>query len=91
LEEPPPFWNEIGIEDHLHQVILDNDTTAQLNEDWLTPPELEERSRHKAREARLRSLVEPFVSPSIPGITSTTSLVQVFAKARRQPVEPVQK
>ena len=70
-EEPPTFWNEIGIEEHLHRVTLDDDTSAQLNEEWLTPPELEERSRHKARAARLRSSVEPFVAPAgtaVPGI-----------------------
>ena len=37
-EEPPTFWNESGIEEHLHKVILDVDTLAQLGEEWLTPP-----------------------------------------------------
>ena len=68
LEKPPKFWNEIGIKEHLHEGIVDDDTSAQLGEEWLTPRELEERSQHKERAACLRSSVEPFVTSPIPGI-----------------------
>ena len=47
---------------------MDDDTSAQLGEEWLTPPELAERSQHKECAACLRLSVEPFVTSPIPGI-----------------------
>ena len=59
-EDPPSFWNEISLDSHIydsyvHRIPLDTDSSVQLHDEWLTPPELEERARTKERQAKIRS------------------------------------
>ena len=49
--EPPPFWNIIDLEENTIRIPLDDNTSSLLDKDWLTPAELEERSRVTIRRA----------------------------------------
>ena len=40
-EDPPPWWNVVDLEENILKVPLDDDATAELKNDWLTPGELE--------------------------------------------------
>ena len=44
-EDPPPWWNVVDLEENSFRIPLDENTSAELGSDWLTPAELEERSR----------------------------------------------
>lgn len=53
-EEPPDFWTEILLNDFGHYIPLDDDVNPELNDDWLTPPELEKNWR-LVRRQKIRS------------------------------------
>ena len=53
-ETPPSFWNEIDLLDHVHRIPLDPDSNIDLQNEWLTPAEVEERSRSQSRQRVLR-------------------------------------
>ena len=48
--DPPPWWNVVDLEENSVRVPLDEDTTALLDKDWISPEELEERSRRNIRK-----------------------------------------
>ena len=52
--DPPSWYDEIDLEENSIQISLDENTPALLDKDWLSPEELEERSRHNIRQAQLR-------------------------------------
>jgi hypothetical protein len=43
-EDPPSFWNEIDLLDHIHRIPLDPESTVELQNEWLTPAKVEEQS-----------------------------------------------
>ena len=86
-EEPPPFWNEVDLDEYVSRVHLDEDTPATLSEEWLTPSELEERRRSSTRSQQIRqsftttpasleestaNLEEPTIPNSTPSDTPTS-------------------
>ena len=46
-ENLPTFWNQIDIEAFTLRIPLDSNSTVNLQDDWLTTEELEEKSRQK--------------------------------------------
>ena len=52
--EPSPFWDTIDLEENTLRILLDDNTSSFLDKDWLTPAELEERSRLTIRQAQIR-------------------------------------
>lgn len=58
--EPPSFWNTVNIEQNILRIPLDNDSTAHLDNDWLTHIELDERSRSNFRQTQIRKSFKPY-------------------------------
>ena len=52
--ETPSFWNTVDLEQTFLRITLDNDASAFLDTDWLTPAELEEKSRSNIRQSQIR-------------------------------------
>jgi hypothetical protein len=52
-DKVPTFWEELCL-DSSHRIPLDEDASAYLPDDWLTPAELEEKRRARARLDRIR-------------------------------------
>ena len=69
---------------------MDDDTSARLDEEWLTSPELEERSRHKECTARLRSSVAPFVTSPIPGINPIPGIEPAIYRSKEFKISRIQ-
>ena len=44
-DDPTNWWNLVDLEDNSLQIPLDRDSHLRLGNDWITPAELEERSR----------------------------------------------
>ena len=65
-ENPPSFWNDIDLDSHIHRIPLDEDENAELRNDWLTPPELEEKSRRELRSKKIRASFNPSTTAQIP-------------------------
>ena len=45
VDYPPSFWNEVSLDSYIydsyiHQNPLDTNSSVQLHDEWLTPPEL---------------------------------------------------
>mmetsp|Transcript_15021 Transcript_15021/g.28265 ORF Transcript_15021/g.28265 Transcript_15021/m.28265 type:complete len:2300 (+) Transcript_15021:159-7058(+) len=55
-DHPPDFWTVVDLEQCISRIPIDaNDPSASLlPDDWLTPPELEEKRRRLARIGRIR-------------------------------------
>ena len=66
-EEPPEFWTEILLDDFRYRIPLDDDVNPELNDDWLTPPELEEKNRRLVRRQKIRSTFTQ--STTLPAVT----------------------
>ena len=68
--DPPDWWNVVDLEENILQIPLDQDSHLRLENDWLIPEKLEERSRNHIRLNQLRkSFVQvpvPTASPSAP-------------------------
>ena len=65
-EEPPSFWENLELDEAFrnaseYHVELD-DAKVELSSEWLTPEELEERERRRARQESIR----PQFNPSFP-------------------------
>ena len=80
-DAPPAWWNVVDLEENSYRIPLDDDTTVELGNDWMTPPELEERSRAHVWQIKLREAftpvtsTPPILSPSTtPTVTSTQSM-----------------
>ena len=56
---PPSFWNAVDLEEHSLSIPLDASSTERLSPDWLTPAELEERSRTTVRQNQIRQSYQP--------------------------------
>ena len=52
--DPPNWWNVVDLEENSLQIPLDQDSHFRLGNDWLTPTELEERSRDHIQLTQLR-------------------------------------
>ena len=77
-ENPPEFWNDLDLLDHIHRIPLDPDSNIRLNNEWLTTAEQEERDRSDNRHTVLRQSltptpIQPGELPSLP--TSVTPSV----------------
>ena len=55
----PTYWNEIDLEAFTVRISLDPNATVNLQDDWLTTEEMEEKSRQKIRTDRLRDSFDP--------------------------------
>ena len=65
--EPPPWWNELDLENRSLRVPLDDDDPSFLDKDWLSADELEERSRQEVRNKQLRRAInQPSPDPINP-------------------------
>ena len=71
-EEPPSWWNIVDLEENSYQLPLDDSATAELGNDWLTPTELEEKSRAQIRQIKLREAFNP-ETPRLPLFPSSIS------------------
>ena len=69
-EDPPTFWNDLDLLDHIHRIPLDSDSRVTLNDEWLTPVEQEERDRIQTRQTILRQSLQSS-STQVPGVTPT--------------------
>ena len=88
-EDPPSFWNEISLDSHLydsyvHRIPLDSDSSIQLHDEWLTPPELEERRRSVERQAKIRGT---FNMTSLP--SSKKSVITQMSQDCSMPIDNV--
>ena len=52
--DPPPWWNVVDLEENSVRIPLDDGDSPLIDKDWLSPEELEERSRHDIRQKQLR-------------------------------------
>ena len=57
--KPHSFWNTVDLEQNVLRIALDNDSTAHLDKDWLTPAELENISRSNIRLTQIRKSFQP--------------------------------
>ena len=62
-EEPPSFWNEVDLDGMIHKIPLD-DSITHLDDDRLTPTELQEKERYNLRSAEIRKTYLPPQSSS---------------------------
>ena len=67
-EEPPSFWNDIELDSFTYQVPRDN-PPPHLDDDWLTPSELEEKQRYQLRTNAIRQTYPS----TLPVSTKTTT------------------
>ena len=70
-DDPPSFWSHIGLDDimhdsFVHRIPIDPSLKLQLQDEWLSPAELEERRLQEQRSTQIRPT---FSKPS----TSSTS------------------
>ena len=63
--EPPPWWNELDLENNSLQIPLDKENSALLDTDWLSTKELEEWSRQEIRDKQLCREIIQSLSDSI--------------------------
>ena len=71
-EEPPEFWNSIELDAFTYKIPVDN-PPPYLQDDWLTPTELEEKQRYQLRNKAIRGTYHNKQHPLSPGtITSST-------------------
>ena len=80
-EQPPSFWNEFDLESHTIQIPLDCDSNAMLSDEWLSAPDLEERSRSFARSNEICRKFNPSSSTNIISDHPTTG------SSNNQPLE----
>ena len=57
--KPPSFWNTVDLEQNALRSPLGNGSNAHHDKDWLTPAELEERSRSNIRLTQIRKSFRP--------------------------------
>ena len=62
--DPPPWWNVVDLEENILRIPLNDDSTLLLDKDWLSPQELEVRSRRNVRQTQLRQAFTPAPSTS---------------------------
>ena len=72
-EQPPSFWNEFDLDSHTTQIPLDRDSNATLSNEWLSAPDLEERSRSFARSNKIRRKFNPSSSTNAVSDHPTTT------------------
>ena len=66
-DEPPSWWNELDLEENRLRIPLNENDKTQLDKDWLSPEELEERSRQEIRNRHLRQAIsQPSPDTSLP-------------------------
>ena len=76
-DEPPPFWDQLELNEslystHVHRIHLDPDDNTTLAPEWLTPAELESRSRQQVRDINVRG---SYVAPNqVPTATPTSTI-----------------
>ena len=85
IEDPPSFWSKISLDSHIydsyiHLIILDTNYFAQLHDEWLPPPYLEERVRTKERQAKIRGMFNISSSRSSQDISATKCLSPLTPK-----------
>lgn len=69
-ESPPSFWNDLDLLGHVHKIPLDEHSTLELHNEWLTNDELEERNRLQARQTALRQSSTTVSAPMLPETSS---------------------
>ena len=76
-ESPPSFWNELNLLSYVHKIPLDPESTVTLQNEWLTPDEMEERNRSQSRQQVLchsSSLPSTQITPQIGPIPVTSTI-----------------
>ena len=72
-EEPPHFWNEVDLDGMIHKIPLE-DSITYLDDDWLTPTELQEKERYNLRSTEIRQTYSTAKSTNSTTSPITTSL-----------------
>ena len=72
-EELPTFWNEIELDALIHKIPSDNVNT-HLDNDWLTPPELEEKQKYDLRTSQIRKTYKSSNSAKPLNVNSSSRL-----------------
>ena len=57
-DEPPEFWNVVDLDSLTYKVPLDN-SSSHLDDDWLTPEEVEQKQRYELRANAIRKSYLP--------------------------------
>ena len=83
-EEPPSWWNVVDLEENSYRLPLDDDSPAELGNDWLTPAELEERSRARVRQIKLREAFTP-EDPRPPSLLPSSTASPLSAASTSSP------
>ena len=98
--DPPPFWDQIGLDEtvysaHVHRIPLDSDSTLRLSSEWLTPQELEERTRRDVRAVNVRGtyaptqpITAPLPIPSTSNLPPTNDLTASTPDFTPEPIAP---
>ena len=72
-EEPTQFWNEVDLDGMIHKIPLE-DSITYLDDDWLTPTELQEKERYNLRSTEIRQTYSTAKSTNSTTSPITTSL-----------------
>ena len=78
-EEPPDFWNNIELDAFTYKIPVDN-PPLHLQDDWLTPTELEEKQRYQLRNKSIRNTYHNKQAPSTAGPTSSNDTSSTMKK-----------
>ena len=78
-EEPPDFWNNIELDAFTYKIPVDN-PPLHLQDDWLTPTELEEKQRYKLRNKSIRNTYHNKQASSTAGPTSSNDTSSTMKK-----------
>ena len=99
-KDPPTWWNTVDLEENSLRIPLENDSPLRfLDKDWLSPEELEIRSRENVRQTALRQVAEPTSPGLTPDVTlpSSTNIVRFslppsepLPRIKQEPLSPHQ-
>ena len=77
-KEPPTWWNTVDLEENSIRIPLDDHSPLRLlDKDWLSPEELELKTRENIREKHLHQAIE---STSKEETTATPPLLSIAAE-----------
>ena len=74
-EDSSSFWNTIDLDSHTHRISLNEDKNTELRNDWLTPLEVEEKSRCELRSKKIRASFNPSTTAYIPPNDTAKSMI----------------
>ena len=67
--------NDIHLVSHTHRILLDEDENTEHTNDWLSPPELDEKSRRELRSKKIRESFNPSTTAQIPPNDTDKSMI----------------